>query len=98
MRLGARLLTASGPTKVARRNWKRYENKLSAITRANNENFLIPHARWQEGDDGEHVLQRINHRYECHDAHRQGIVVAALEYDLVLQEDESQHLEACFDT
>lgn len=34
------------------------------------------HAGGQQGDDGEHVLQRVDHGHEGHDAHRQGVVIS----------------------
>lgn len=40
------------------------------------------HAGRQERDRREHVLQRVDHRHEGHDRHRQGVVVARLQEHL----------------
>lgn len=51
------------------------------------------HAGGKERDDGEHVLQGIEHRDEGQDRHGQGVVVAGLKDHLVLQHDEGEDLE-----
>lgn len=93
----------SEPAAIARRNWRKSnQNKLRAISQPKMKlnafscSRLAPHARRQQRDDGEHVLQRINHRDERHYAHRQRVVIPALEQNLVLHQNQRQHLQADF--
>lgn len=78
------------------------ENKSSAISqkRENEVRWVgsSPHARWQQRNDGKHVLERVNHRHERHHAHRQRVIVATLEQNFVLHHDERQHLQTRLDT
>lgn len=58
--------------------------------------FVLPHARRQQRNNGKHVLERINHRNERHHAHRQRVVISALEQNFVLHQNQRQHLQADF--
>ena len=52
------------------------------------------HGGGQERNDGEHVLERIEHGDEGQHGHGQGVVVPRLEDHLVLEHDEGEHFEA----
>ena len=55
------------------------------------------HAARQQRYHREHVLERIEHGHEGHDAHGERVVVARLEEQLVLEQDEREHLDAHVD-
>ena len=59
--------------------------------------FGAAHAGGQEWNDWEHVLERVEHRDEGQHGHGQGVVVARLHNDLVLEHDEREDLEAGVD-
>lgn len=53
------------------------------------------HARGQEGDDREHVLQRVDHGHKRHHAHGQSVVVPGLKHHLrEAQEHTNTHINA----
>jgi len=37
--------------------------------------FGWAHARWKQWNDGKHILEGVQHRYKCHHAHWEGVVV-----------------------
>lgn len=59
--------------------------------------FGLVHASRQERYDREHVLERIEHGHERHDAHGQWVRIARLEYHFVLEHDERVDFHAQVD-
>ena len=51
------------------------------------------HGRGQQRDDGEDVLQRVEQLGEREDGDGQSGVVAALQHDLALQQDQAENLK-----
>ena len=56
--------------------------------------FTAWHGGGQDGDDGEHVLQRVDQAGQGEDGERESVEVPGVEDDLPLQEDESDQLES----
>ena len=54
--------------------------------------FTAWHGGGQDGDDGEHVLQRVDQAGQGEDGERESVEVPGVEDDLPLQEDESDQL------
>ena len=55
--------------------------------------FTARHGGGEDGDDGEHVLQRVDQAGHGEDGERESVEVPRVEDDLPLQEDESDQLE-----
>ena len=52
------------------------------------------HARGQQRDHREHVLQWVEHRHHCEHAHRKRVAVARLQHQLLLEQHQLEHREA----
>lgn len=60
--------------------------------------FSATHTCWQQGYNRKHVFQRIYHCYKWYNRHGQRIIVPWLKHHFILQNNERENFQTCFNT